>query len=217
VLRQAKVMRLAALTLVIIGIATGPSSAQQSEPGFVDRMKNLFSFGSSNATAEKPQNAPSQSADISCPDVDVRGGASTITVHSKGEEVATNVRYQATIAQMARECSSAGGNLAIKIGVQGRVLLGPQGGPGKLDIPLRIALVQEGPDPKTLWSKLYKVPVQIGSNTTNVNFVHVEEGVVVPRPAKASDVDDYIIYIGFDSLAKEEKKPAPKKGKPKSS
>lgn len=213
---RAKIMRMAAVAALSFGMATGTSWAQ-SEPGFLDRMKNLFSFGSSNATAEKPQNSPTKAVDVACPDVDVRFGASTVTVHAKGEEVATNVRYQATIAQMARECTSAGGNLAIKVGVQGRVLLGPQGGPGKLDVPLRIALVHEGPDPKTLWSKLYKVPVQIGQNEAQVNFVHVEEGLVVPMPAKPSDAEDYIIYIGFDPLGKEEKKPAPKKRKPKSS
>lgn len=207
----------AVLALVVLAITPTLAIAQQSEPSFLDRMKNLFSFGSPNATAEKPQSTTPQSVDVTCPDVDVRSGASTITVHAKGEEVATNVRYQATIAQMARECAVSGGALGIKVGVQGRILLGPQGGPGKLDIPLRIAVVHEGPEPKTLYSKLYKVPVQINPNETQVNFVHVEEGVTVPLPAQTSDLNNYIVYVGFDPLGKDEKKPAPKKGKAKSS
>lgn len=206
-----------ALVLLLLALAPAAARAQQSEPSFLDRMKGLFSFGSPNATAEKPTTGAPTPVDVSCPDVDVRHGASTMTVHAKGEEVATNVRYQATIAQMARECTSTTGSLGIKVGVQGRVLLGPQGGPGKLDIPLRIALVHEGPEPKTLWSKLYKVPVQIGPNQTQVTFVHVEEGLSVPLPAKLTDVESYIVYVGFDPLGKDEKKPAPKKGRAKSS
>ncbi|MEA2934198.1 MAG: hypothetical protein QOD74_844 [Variibacter sp.] len=201
--------------MLAFALASSSALAQSSSPSFVDRMKSLFSFGSPNAEGEKPQaSAPQQpQQDFTCPDVDVRAGASTITVHAKGEEVATNVRYQATVAQMARECAGVGGNLAIKVGVQGRILLGPQGGPGKLDIPLRIALVHEGPEPKTLWSKLYKVPVQIGPNQTHVNFVHVEEGLTVPMPSRGADIDSYVVYVGFDALGKEreKEKPAPKK------
>ena len=59
-------------------------------------------------------------------------------------------RYQVTIAQTARECAALGGVMTMKVGVQGRVLLGPAGGPGQVDIPLRMAVVQEGPQPKTV-------------------------------------------------------------------
>ena len=40
--------------------------------------------------------------------------------------------------------------MTMKVGVEGRVLLGPAGGPGQVDIPLRMAVVQEGPAPKTV-------------------------------------------------------------------
>ena len=33
---------------------------------------------------------------------------------------------------------------------QGRIIIGPAGGPGKVDVPLRIAVVQEGVKPKTI-------------------------------------------------------------------
>ena len=58
-------------------------------------------------------------------------------------------RYQVTIGQTARECAALGGVMTMKVGVQGRVLLGPAGGPGQVDIPLRMAVVQEGTNPKT--------------------------------------------------------------------
>ena len=40
------------------------------------------------------------------------------------------MRYQVGIAQTARECAALGGVMTMKVGVQGRVLLGPAGGPG---------------------------------------------------------------------------------------
>ena len=51
------------------------------------------------------------------------------------------------------------GNVVIKVGVQGRIILGPAGAPGQLTLPVRIALVKEGLEPKTIWTKLYMVPV----------------------------------------------------------
>ena len=49
--------------------------------------------------------------------------------------------------------------MTIKLGVQGRIILGPGGGPGQVDVPLRFALVEEGMQPKTIWTKFYQVPV----------------------------------------------------------
>ena len=120
------------------------------------------------------------------------------------------IRYQGTIVQLARECAAAAGNLTIKAGVQGRIILGPAGGPGQLDIPLRYALVREGPEPKTIWTKLYKIPVIVPEGQTNVTFTHVEDDMTVPRP-KINDLQAYIIYVGFDALAAAEK---PKKPPP---
>ena len=142
--------------------------------------------------------------------MDVRQGASTLSVASTSDPAAMTIRYQGTIVQLARECAAAAGNLTIKAGVQGRIILGPAGGPGQLDIPLRYALVREGPEPKTIWTKLYKIPVIVPEGQTNVTFTHVEDDMTVPRP-KSNDLQAYILYVGFDALAAAEK---PKKPPP---
>jgi len=120
------------------------------------------------------------------------------------------IRYQGTIVQLARDCAAASGNLTIKAGVQGRIILGPAGGPGQLEIPLRYALVREGPEPKTIWTKLYKIPVVIPDGQTNVTFTHVEDDLTIPRP-RSSELQAYVIYVGFDALAAAEK---PKRSPP---
>ncbi len=98
----------------------------------------------------------------------------------------------------------------MKIGVQGRLILGPQGTAGQIDVPLRYALIQEGPEPKTIWTKLYHFPVIVGEGQSSVPFTHVQEDLSVPKPS-AANLESYVVYIGFDTLAM---KPPPGKKPP---
>jgi hypothetical protein len=93
----------------------------------------------------------------------------------------------------------------MRIGVLGRVILGPAGGPGQIDVPLRYAVVQEGAEPKTIATKMYRIPVTIPAGQTNVPFTHVEEAMTFPMP-RPSELDAYVVYIGFDAVAKPEPK-----------
>ena len=74
-------------------------------------------------------------ADFECPSVTVRQGASTLTFSANpAEPTAMNLRYQIGFGETARECRMAPGNmLSMRVGVQGRVILGPAGGarPGR--------------------------------------------------------------------------------------
>lgn len=174
-------------------------------------------FGAAPKTAAAtPAAAPgATSADqpeLECPAVDIRQGASTLAV-STPDGGALGLRYQATFSRVARDCSREGPSIHIRVGVQGRVILGPAGASGDIKIPLRYALVQEGVEPKTIYTKLYMIPVTIGASDANVPFVNVDETMTVPMPP-ASDYDNYLIYVGFDpegaAAAEPRKKPAPK-------
>jgi hypothetical protein len=125
-------------------------------------------------------------------------------MYGPGDQTATNVRYQGTISDYARECRLAGPTLNMKVGIRGRLVLGPAGGQGTLDVPLRIALVQEGAAPKTIWTKLYKVTVVVPPDQTNVPFSYVEDSISVPKPS-AADVASYVVYVGFDQQAMSER------------
>ncbi len=142
-----------------------------------------------------PAAAKPEAETLECPPIDVRQGASTYTVYGAGGQAATNVRYQGTIADTARECGFLGPNVTMKVGLQGRVIVGPAGGPGRVDVPLRIAVVKEGPNPVTVWTKSYRVAVDVsGINTT---FEHIESNLTFPRPP-GGDIDSYVIYAGYD-------------------
>jgi hypothetical protein len=186
---------------------------------FRERMTALF-MGTPAPAAHAETTAAAETLAVEdCPTIQIRSGASTYAVGPPGggEPTSTTLRYQATVARTARECSVNAGNMTVKVGVQGRLILGPAGVPGQIEVPLRLALVQEGVEPKTLWTKGYRVPVTVPPQQTNVPFVHVEEDITFPVP-KRNELDAYVVYIGFDpSLAKEpEKKPPPKK-KPRAS
>ena len=180
---------------------------------------DLFS-SSSKATAGKPaaDGAAADPTDIECPGVDVRTGAATLMIGSKpaaGEPSAIDLRYQGTIIRTARECNVNAGVMAMKVGIEGRLITGPAGGPGNVDVPLRIAVVQEGPTPKTIVSKFARVPVTVTAAVDRVTFTHIETDITFPMPSPAGLIDAYVVYVGFDpqGMTPEKKKP-PVKRKP---
>lgn len=188
------------------------SSGNTSGPSLLDGL----GFGSSPKTGPTAQASSSnQQEDFDCPPVEVRQGASTLTIGAKGaESTAADLRYQGSIVRTARECPLRSGIVNLKIGIEGRIVLGPAGGPGQLEVPLRMAVVHEGPEPKTIATKLYRVPVTIPPDQGNVTFTQITEDLTFPMPKPAGLIDEYVIYVGFDNLVPVEpktRKPAPKR------
>lgn len=201
-------------SLDTIGSSSPPSDS--SSGSFTQRVKNLFSSGSSSGQEKVAATAPAgPDPNIECPSVTVRSGAATLAVNTPGADPSpTNVRFQASVSQTARECAVSAGNMTMKIGIQGRLILGPAGSPGKYEVPMRLALVREGVEPRTIWTKLYRVPVMVSPGESNVAFVQVEEGMTFPVPSRA-DLEAYVVYVGFDpnAMAPPEKPRRPAKKK----
>lgn len=189
--------------------------------GTTDLLKSspldLFS-SSSKATQDAPP-GPGQIAtdDVDCPEVQIRTGASTLMVGSKPgdtEPAALDVRYQGSILRTARECHVAAGVMTMKVGIEGRIITGPAGGPGTVDVPLRIAIVQEGAEPKTIASRFGKEVVTMANAVDRVTFTHVETDIVFPLPIPLGLLDRYVVYVGFDPLSDRPVKKPPVKRKP---
>jgi hypothetical protein len=187
-----------ALALSMSLAAVSPVAAQS----LTDRFKNLFG-GKSDEPAPKPAPAPGQPAaddDVDCPQVTVRAGASTFGVGATGKPaVGNDVRYQASITKMARECVRNGSEITARIGIQGRVIAGPAGAPPSVEVPLRVAVVQGGVGEKVIASKAYRTTVEM-SDSGSVPFTFVAEDLSYPVPA-AAVADSYIFYVGFDPQA----------------
>ncbi len=190
-----------------------PATPPANNTSFTNRVKGWF-VGDPNDSLKTAPNANQASIDFNCPGVDYRQGAATynITDSKSSENAALNVKYLASFVKTARECDVRGDNVTIKVGVQGRVVVGPAGSPGTVTIPLRYALVKEGIEPQVLWTKFFPINVTIPSTNLNVPFTHIEEEMTVPIPP-AEQLAAYVVYIGFDpeSLkAAEKPKPAPR-------
>ena len=186
--------------------STAPSSSSSSSS--TGLLSGIGIGSSAPATGElKPDDYP-------CPEVTVRPGAGTLLLGSKssvGEIGAMDLRYQGTLVKFARECMPKAGIMTMKIGIEGRVIAGPAGGPGTVEVPLRLAVVQEGPDPKTVVSKLARIPVSVSEATPSVDFTHVDSEVAFPIPRPMGALASYVVYVGFDPAAATPQKPPPRK------
>jgi hypothetical protein len=196
--------------------APPPAPAAPSTPSFKDKIAGFFS----GATQKEPQPVTNAQPDVECPLLDIRQGASTLTFPPPppdGSNEAMALKYQGIFVRAARDCAVVNGQMVMRVGVQGRIIVGPAGGAGQIDVPLRIAVVSAPiTAPKTIVTRLIRIPVTIGANDPNVDFTHIEEGLSFPMPSSSSD--PYLVYIGFDpygaAAADQAKKPAPAK-KPK--
>jgi hypothetical protein len=210
-------MKIPALLLAgALGLG-GCSSAQNvgaestTSPTVMNRLSSYFTGSKDAATAPAPTAKP-VAASVDCPGVEIRAGAGTYNVAAakQGQATAGDLKYQVSFNQLARECNVADGNLVIKVGVQGRVIIGPQGGPGNVDVPLRYAVVKEGPEPKTITTKFKRVPVTVSQGDSNVSWLDVDDSMTLPMPS-SNELAAYVIYVGFDDVGDKPARPAPKK------
>ncbi len=126
-----------------------------------------------------------------CPQVILRDGTSVFTSYAKGaKNDPTKVVYQASLADTTRQCVQSEGALTMTVVVQGRVVSGPAGGPGKVTMPIRVAATDED---KTLYSELTQHPVEIPS-TGSGQFVFTKANVTLPAGAGSN----VTVYVGFD-------------------
>jgi len=187
--------------------ATPPLTAQASpsSSSLKDKIESFFSTASAANEPRPVVNA--QQANVDCPLIDIRQGAATLTIPPPppdGSNDAMTLKYQGTFVRAARDCKVVGSQLVMKIGVQGRVIVGPAGGPGQVEVPLRLAIVDQPPaGSKTILTKLIRIPVTIDANDDDSTFTHIEDNFAFPLPSSA-ELDNYIVYIGFDPIGAEE-------------
>lgn len=134
---------------------------------------------------------------VLCPDIQILDGTAADRVYAPGTDQSNeSVRYQFSIDNVARGCAVNGGQAAMKVGVAGRVLLGPAGSPGTFSAPIRVAVVNLA-DGTPVVSKLYQVPTTVADGQTEAPFTFVSEPFAIP--ATGDFKGDYTIKVGFDS------------------
>jgi len=197
--------------------ATFPAAAPSS-PSFKEKIASFFS----GATQKEPQPVTNAQPNVSCPFLDIREGASTLTIPPPppdGANEAMALKYQGVFVRAARDCAVVNGQMVMRVGIQGRIIVGPAGGPGQVDVPVRVAVVSAPTTSgKTVVTKLVRIPVAVATSDDNADFTHIEEGLSFPMPPPG-ELENYIVYIGFDpvgAVAQDQAKPKPAVGaKPK--
>ena len=127
---------------------------------------------------------------------------------------------RARIVRTARECHVAAGIMTMKVGIEGRVITGPAGGPGTVDVPLRIAVVQEGIKAEDHGVEVRRVPVTVASASRPRRPSPMSIPTSRSRCRAAGDIDGLCrsmsasIRIGAASRSRRAKR-KPAAGKPK--
>lgn len=196
-----------------------PPAAATAPPPTPSLGDKIESFFSKTATTEAhPTTADQTVTDADCPLMDIRQGASTLTIPPPppdGTNEAMSLKYQGIFIRAARDCKVVSGQMVMRVGVEGRIIVGPAGGPGEVDVPLRLAVVNAAPgNERTVVTKLINIPVVLGPSDGSKSFTHVEQGLAFPVPRPA-EIDNYVVYIGFDPIGAEQQEKAKQKPEPR--
>jgi hypothetical protein len=202
-MKRTAARRIEWVAIAFLGGSCAACSTIESVVPSSSTLANLVSFNnSSSGPAEQPAASGTQTAavdngpkEVNCPQVEVQDGTSAMRV---GGDVNASVRYQFDIVDTARECKVEGAQFAIKVGVAGRLLIGPAGSAGAYSAPLRV-VVRDDATQKPVISKLYKVEAN-ATPATNLQapFQFVSEPLMLPYAHKWAD-EDYTILVGFDT------------------
>jgi hypothetical protein len=128
----------------------------------------------------------------SCPQVYLRDGTAVLQRHARGaKDDPQNLAYQVTLADTTRQCVINENQLVMTVMVQGRVVAGPAGTGGTVNVPIRIA-VMDGAN--SLYSELVQYPVTIPADTGAGQFIFTQRDIVVPGGSGGFTK----VYVGFE-------------------
>jgi hypothetical protein len=176
----------AGLAALMIGLA-GCQSAGEG---------GLLNLGGSREPATEQEQIDRAELIAYCPKVTLREGTAYYNTYAKAppgepQDDRSLIIYQASISDVTRSCRYGDGQLTMTVAVAGRVIPGPKGKTGSINLPLRVA-VMHGSD--VLYSQLHKYPVTIASATGATQYVFTDPAVTVPAPSAAN----YQVFVGFD-------------------
>ena len=128
-----------------------------------------------------------------CPPIKVKLGAEALFYYGKGKVGnARDLNYQAVIDKQSRNCVVSNGLITVKMGVVGRLLLGPAGNQTSIDLPIRFSVER---DDVPMFSEIYQIPVALTPPAQSAEFVKVVENVAIPYTGG----ENIVIYVGFES------------------
>ena len=184
--------RMAALSAPLVALSLGACSSISSVTSAVTPDANSSMGKCLRGTTAEPTtiDVSDFAKTVTCPRIEILPDTQTLRVTTGGSEYEPGVvRYQATIADTARECTDGPNGKIVKVGVRGRALSGPKGAAGAIKLPLRIA-VREGDS--VTYSTLQMVSVNLTSANPSQQWAYVQHDIAIADPENAK------ILVGFD-------------------
>lgn len=168
---------LLALPFLCLGLAgCGSSGSSSGQPSTLQTLGNVVMFQSTTPPPADQLPKEDQDEQLVCPEVIIADGGAAVRAQS-GQD-SGSLRHQISILNVARECTPTGnGGFRLKVGVEGRVLLGPAGGPGNYGATLTTT-VSRGTT--QIARRAARVGGSVASGQGGTDFSHVEDGIIVP-------------------------------------
>lgn len=149
----------------------------------------------SGAANQQPPIDPVTNSEVvqgACPQVLLREGTAFYRTYQKGGDGdPSKVIHQASISDTTRQCRISGDQMIATVVASGRVVTGPAGKPGQIDVPVRV-VVLDGEN--VLYSELQKQPVVVSEGGAAAQFIFTNSTVTFPATASRTAK----MYIGFD-------------------
>lgn len=129
----------------------------------------------------------------SCPRVYMRDATASYRSYAKGAKNGDpqQVVFQASFGDVTRQCTLSDTNLSITVVAQGRLVAGPAGGPGRVNLPIRIS-VMDGDN--ALYSEVTNFEAEIPAGAATAQFLFRKDGITIPGGAGGLAR----INLGFD-------------------
>lgn len=151
------------------------------------------------AAAKVGEGSPAslEAAAQTCPQIVVWPNDQYLTVYEQGREGdGLAVMHRGEITKTARECEIAPGRITVKYGFSGRVLLGPRGQPGEVQLPVYLSVTDSARQKVT--SADGRVAVSI-SQAAPIGYFSAVQSVTFDIP-EGKRPGDYMLYVGFAKL-----------------
>jgi hypothetical protein len=130
-----------------------------------------------------------------CPQVVAWPRDRLLTIYQPGHTGdSLSVVHRGEITKMARECQIYSDRVVVKYGFAGRVLLGPKGAPGTVNLPVNIRVA--GSEQKTLATDKMSIATTIPQGDPVGYFSMVRE-IAFPIQI-GTRPEDYKVFVAFD-------------------
>ena len=177
---------------VVMGQFDFARAARFAGIGVVGLLLSACSMGNLMGSGKPSETAQLQSASATPAQISAQA-SEAMFYYGKGKVGdPRSLNYQAVIDKQSRNCVVSNGLITVKMGVVGRVLLGPSGNQQSVDLPIRFAVER---DDVAIFSERYEIPVAITPPNQSEEFVKVVENVGIPYLGG----ERIVIWVGFDT------------------